>query len=404
MSLLYYICVVSISNNLIKINGLKICLLLFLLCFGIKGFCQTPSVVVSEYYNAADTRDEWTELLVLEDNTDLRGFTIRDNNGNQQSWQVEITFSSVSLWNNLRSGTVIIIWHRIRSSTVATNRVVDTLKTDGYIEVHAQLTGYFIGGSFASAPFWNGNTLAIAAFGELIQIRNAFGNNVHALGHKSTSDSCFTNLNSNKLNHSSAIVSFSNVSICPGNNISAYIGGTSDTLKTSEGSSYITQGLPNKRASDTTSNLLYWRSLRHPPFTGITLNTPIDSFAFGKVSLSWTTSGWTDPNPSDGTVGYIVLRNTTNSFVAPTDGKSYSTSDTVGTATVAGHVNLSSTLVFTDNYTFNCGTTYFYKIYAYRYSTNGALGTARGRAYNEKGSIFSSITKPYPIAQSINSN
>ena len=359
---------------------------------------------MSEYYNAADTRDEWTELLVLEDNTDLRGFTIRDNNGNQQSWQVEITFSSVSLWNNLRSGTVIIIWHRIRSSTVATNRVVDTLKTDGYIEVHAQLTGYFIGGSFASAPFWNGNTLAIAAFGELIQIRNAFGNNVHALGHKSTSDSCFTNLNSNKLNHSSAIVSFSNVSICPGNNISAYIGGTSDTLKTSEGSSYITQGLPNKRASDTTSNLLYWRSLRHPPFTGITLNTPIDSFAFGKVSLSWTTSGWTDPNPSDGTVGYIVLRNTTNSFVAPTDGKSYSTSDTVGTATVAGHVNLSSTLVFTDNYTFNCGTTYFYKIYAYRYSTNGALGTARGRAYNEKGSIFSSITKPYPIAQSINSN
>ena len=270
--------------------------------------------------------------------------------------------------------------------------------------MHAQLTGYFIGGAFASAPSWGGNTLAIAGGGELIQIRNASGNNVHALGHKSTSDSCFTNLNSNKLNHASDIVSFSNVSICPGNNISAYIGGNSDSLKTSEGASYITRGLPNKRASDTTSNLAYWRSLRQPPFTGITLNTPIDSFAFGKVRLTWTTAGWTDPNPIDSSVGYIVLRNTSNSFTDPTDGTNYLVGNNIGAATVAGHVNLSSTLAYSDNYTFNCGTTYYYKIYAFRYTTNGVLGTARGRAYNETGSNFSVITKPYPTAQSINPN
>ncbi|MEI7979246.1 MAG: hypothetical protein WCI53_10415 [Bacteroidota bacterium] len=389
-----------------KINGLKISLLLFLVWFGFKGFCQ--NVVVSEYYNEADTRDEWTELLVINDNTDLRNYTLRDNNTSQDNWQTEIIFSNVSLWNNLRAGTIIIIWHRIRSSTVATNRVVDTLKTDGYIEVHAQLTGYFIGGDFANAPNWGGTSLSIGGNADLLQIRNASGTHIHALGHKSTitnSGNSYSAISSsNKLNHSSAIVSGINVSICPGGSINDYIGGTSDTLKTSEGASYITQGLPNKRASDTTSNLAYWRSLRQPPFTGITLNTPIDSFAFGKVRLTWTTAGWTDPDSTDGTVGYIILRNTTNSFVPPTDGKTYSTLDTVGTASVSGHVNLSSTLVYSDNYTFNCGTTYYYKIYAFRYTTNGALGTARGRAYNETGSNFSVITKPYPTAQSINPN
>ncbi len=391
---------------------LKASIFLCLCCFGLNSFCQ--NVVISEYYNETYPSDEWAEILVITDNTNLTNYTFRGNNGSQNNWGTAITFTSNSLWTNLRAGTIIVIWFRnVNSTNVAVP--LDTNKSDGFIQVHCMLSTHFsYSGSQASvfgvAPYTSskGNSFEVANGGELFQIRDSSGNNIHTLGHKATvtnSGNLFTSLISiNKLNHSSAIVSFSNVSICPGNNISAYIGGTSDTLKTSEGSSYITQGLPNKRASDTTSNLEFWRSLRHPPFDTINLNTPIDSFAFGKVSLSWTTSGWTDPNPSDGTVGYIVLRNTTNSFVAPTDGKSYSTLDTVGTATVAGHVYLSTTLVFTDNYTFNCGTTYFYKIYAYRYSTNGALGTARGRAYNEKGSIFSSITKPYPIAQSINSN
>jgi hypothetical protein len=382
-----------------KINGLKISLLLFLVWFGFKGFCQTPSVVVSEYYNSAGN-DEWIELLVINDNTDLRGYTIRDNGGSHRSWintssYGVATFANISLWNNLRAGTIIIIYLR---STGLSPSGIDTLKTDGFIQIHSQYSGYL-----------NGTALTIGGGGDIIQLRTQNKDHIHALAHRDSIPSYDFNdsiISNHKLNHFnlSGVASGNNVSICPGGSINDYIGGTSDTLKTSEGASYITQGLPNKRASDTTSNLAYWRSLRQPPFTGITLNTPIDSFAFGKIGLTWTTAGWTDPDSTDGTVGYIILRNTTNSFVPPTDGKTYSTLDTVGTASVSGHVNLSPTLAYSDNYTFNCGTTYYYKIYAFRYTTNGVLGTARGRAYNETGSNFSVITKPYPTAQSINPN
>jgi hypothetical protein len=70
----------------------------------------SQSVVVSEYFNAANTRDEWIELLITQDQTSLVGFTLRDNNANQTSWQSEITFSNNSLWANLRAGTIIVIW------------------------------------------------------------------------------------------------------------------------------------------------------------------------------------------------------------------------------------------------------------------------------------------------------
>ncbi len=412
MSLLYHICVVSISNNLIKINGLKICLLLFLLCFGIKGFCQTPSVVVSEYYNAgSETKDEWIELLVVNDSTNLVGFTLGDNNTDQDSWQTPITFTSNSLWQKLRSGTIIVIWTRRYSSSSPQfdrNTIIDSNAIDGYIELNAQATSFFSGGAFGSSTSWSGATLSLGGNGEIVQIKNGSGTHIHSLGHKPIPGSSYSSITLNRLNHNTISATGKATYISPGTNISEYLGyGSgifSGNLLTNLDSD-TTRGLPNS-TNVSLANRSYWQSLRQPIYNSPTLNTIIPNISYTQLTLTWSTC--TDSNPIDSTTGYIILRNTTNSFVAPTDGKTYSISDTVGTATVAGHINFSSTLAFTDIYTLNCSSIIYYKIYAFRYGTDNLNGNsyniARGRAYNEIGTNVQSLTRALPISQNIISN
>jgi hypothetical protein len=57
--------------------GLMICCILFA---GFKLQAQTPAIVVNSYFNAASPNEEWTELIVVADNLDLRGWSLRDNN------------------------------------------------------------------------------------------------------------------------------------------------------------------------------------------------------------------------------------------------------------------------------------------------------------------------------------
>ncbi len=402
----------SISNNLIKINGLKICLLLFLLFLGIKGFCQTPSVVVSEYYNAgSETKDEWIELLVVNDSTNLVGFTLGDNNTGQDSWQTPITFTSNSLWQKLRSGTIIVIWTRRYSSSSPQfdrNTIIDSNAIDGYIELNAQATSFFSGGAFGSSTSWSGVTLSLGGNGEIVQIKNGSGTHIHSLGHKPIPGSSYSSITLNRLNHNTISATGKATYISPGTNISEYLGyGSgifSGNLLTNLDSD-TTRGLPNS-TNVSLANRSYWQSLRQPIYNSPTLNTIIPNISYTHLTLTW--SACTDSNPNDSTTGYIILRNTTNSFVAPTDGKTYSISDTVGTATVAGHINFSSTLAFTDIYTLNCNSIIYYKIYAFRYGTDNLNGNsyniARGRAYNEIGTNVQSLTRALPISQNIISN
>jgi hypothetical protein len=34
-----------------------------------------------------------------------------DNNSSQTGWQVAATFKNIPFWNNLRTRTIIVIWH-----------------------------------------------------------------------------------------------------------------------------------------------------------------------------------------------------------------------------------------------------------------------------------------------------
>jgi endonuclease I len=69
---------------------------------------STPSVVVNEYMNGSLQSSEWVELLVLQDNLDMRGMKIRDYS-TSGSAQTPLVFSNSSAWSAVRHGTLIVI-------------------------------------------------------------------------------------------------------------------------------------------------------------------------------------------------------------------------------------------------------------------------------------------------------
>jgi len=358
---------VSLKTNSISARLVAFILITFF-CAGLTIQLTAQSVVVSSYFNAASPDSEWSELLVIDDNLDLRNYTYRDNNSTQNSWMQEINFRNIDFWSNMRAGTVIIIWHR-------TPNPLDVNKVDGYIQVAANDPAYFTGGNFPS------NTLNIAAPGDVLQIRNPEGVHVHALGHIASPGPSFTALPSPKLNHTAALSDGEAVMVSPGTNLNEYgtngpQSGNTWTIK----STSTTFGLPNNSGS----NSAYWRSLRQPLWITPTLSGTLNP---GNTEISLTWNAATDPNPADQTQGYIILRNTVNSFTDPVDGTTYTAGQMIGSATVVAIITSSGTTTYTDVLTIPCNEDRFYRVYAYRYNTDNLQGNsfnvARGRAYNE---------------------
>jgi hypothetical protein len=334
-------------------------------------------IVVNGYLNTTTPSSEWTELLVTGDNVDLRNFNIRDNNGTQTGWQQFVTFGNIPLWNNLRRGTVIMLWHRTQI------RPIDINKDDGYLELElnpGSITPYFSGGDAA-------NTLNLAGSGDIVQVTGPAPayTHVHALGHQGTPGTSWTGLTPPKLNHATSVVDGDAVYVCPGGTISNY-NGPSGTSLTASNSTTITFGLPNTCGSAPTQNGAFWKQLRQPVFASQTVSlTGIAPGMPGSVTFTWLPA--TDPNPADNTVGYIILRDPSNVFSAiPQDGTTYSVGSALGTATIVGQINNSLLTTFTDNTVMN-GNVYNYRVYAFRYATDNVNGntfnSSRGRAYNE---------------------
>jgi gliding motility-associated-like protein len=382
--------------NFLRHYAFLIVLLFFLL--PASSVLKSQQIVVSSYYNTASPNNEWSELLVVEDNLDIRNWTFRDNNANQTGWQPEITFRNIDFWNNLRAGTIIIIWHRLLNSDVPPNpNPLDVNKSDGYIQVAANDAAYFSGGSFSGV----GTTLNIAAAGDLLQIRNALGNHIHALGHIAVLpvNGIFENLPLPKLNLNQAIESTNPnqaVMVFPGSSIAEY-----GTNSPQNGTTWATKststtfGLPNNNPlAPSEANSNYWRSLRQPLWPNPTLTSILNP---GNTSVTLNWNALTDPYSTDQTQGYIILRNTSNSFADPTDGTTYTVGSIIGGATVLAVITGSNVTSFVDNNSVGCNETIYYRIYGYRYATDNLQGNsfnvARGRAYNENFA-FSSVTGP----------
>jgi gliding motility-associated-like protein len=376
-------------------------LIIFFLCRTIPSFSQTPAVVISSYYNAADPRDEWTELLVVADNTNMVNWVLQDNNATQTAWQTAIIFNNPIFWNNMRAGTVIIIWHRMVGSTGIAHPV-DANKDDGYIEVSANDPLYFIGGNFGTAPLYAGPTLNIDAGGDLLVLQDASSNFIHALGHKAISGSSYTSLPLPKLNYKSSITDGEAVYVCPGASLDEYgnFPPQDSTIWASAGTgAALTFGLPNTCTTSSTTNSDFWRSLRQPVWINPTL-TGTANLANTEIILNWNNAY--DPFPGDGTMGYLILRNTVNVFGTPVDGHTYAELDNIGGAIVRYVINYSQFLTIPDGVTVPCPGGLYYRIYSFRYGmddTNGNdFDVARGTANNETSFGAVHIDGPLPVA------
>jgi len=354
------------------------------------------TVLISSYFNSADPRDEWSELLVVADKVDMRNWSLQDNNAAQTAFQPQIIFNNIPFWNNMRGGTIIMIWHRPAGTTGISHPTVVT-KQAGYIEISANDPAYFNGGSFGTAPLYAGNTLNIAGGGDLLELLNGSGTFIHALGHKTAYGSSWTPLPSPKLNYKASLADGEAVFVCPGSKTDEYgflspQDGTTYTVKSSTDLSF---GLPNCSAV-TSANSDYWRWVRQPQWINPVMNGTVNT-ANTVVTLTWNSA--LDPNPADGVQGYLLVRNTANLFGTPADGHVYAAGDNLGGATVMAIIPSSQTITFADNTTVPCSGGFFYRIFAFRYRTD-TLGNdynpARGRAYNETS--FGAAQVLYPAA------
>jgi hypothetical protein len=385
-----------------KINYIRnIYLLIFLLG---SNFLFSQDVVISGYFNAVDPRDEWTELLVVGDNIDLRNWTIRDNNSTQTSWQSEITFLNIPFWSALRSGTIIMLYHRVINSASVTYSQ-DTDPSDGYIQLNLQNSSYFSGGSFGTSPTWAGNSMSIAADGEVVQLRNSSSIHIHALGHRSTVGSSWTALSSPKLNHKNNASAGDAIFICPGSNLSEY--GTSTpqdgTTWTTKNSTNLTFGLPNVCGGSSIANSNFWNSLREPIFNSQTVSSST-SPTYPTAALTFTWNSATDPVSTDQTTGYMVVRSINGVFGVPVDGTIYPIGSTIsGGGDVIDYVDHFNSLTHSySDFTANNNGTYCYRVYAYRYDADNINGNSfnasRGRAYNTNSFVeVICAANPLPI-------
>ncbi|MCX7736414.1 MAG: hypothetical protein N2319_06840 [Candidatus Kapabacteria bacterium] len=359
--------------------------------------CQ--SVVISEYFNSNVIRNEWTELLVIEDNLRLVGYTLRDNagsSGTPDSWQGGIRFRNHPLWNNVRVGTIIVINHRRNAGF---NTDID--KSDGYIEVDAENTELFEKRCFDcdTATDWVFKALSIAQTSDIIQLLDAQDNHIHALAHIPIAPKGdYLSLPNPKVCRNGSIQNNSSLRIVPGNNLAAYNSGYGN-LENDESTSFITKGKPNNSSNYQNYNQLFWRSLRNPEWVSPSLSVEIFP---NQNYLEW--SKMTDSYPDDNLSGYLIVRVIADSIAYlnnPIDGKVYFVGDKLGSGDVISVISNSNILNLYDKFIQKCGTEYFYYVFAFRYNKDD-LGEdneptfARGRSYNEISYAQAKALKSYP--------
>ena len=129
-------------------------ILLSLFCFIAASSSFSQSIVINEIFNSSGN-DEWVELLIVEENVDIRNYELRDFNSSGVAQQ-PLVFSNHTLWSNLRKGTVIIV-------AKAENSIAEDFDASDYVVT--------IKGN--NALYFSGTIFSIAGGSEAVQIRNS---------------------------------------------------------------------------------------------------------------------------------------------------------------------------------------------------------------------------------------
>lgn len=338
---------------------------------------HSQAVVISEYYND-NPPQEWTELLVIQDDLDLRGWIVTDNNASQTARQGGVRFRNIPYWQHVRAGTIIGIWHRDYISSSPQD--FDTSMADGRVMLAKNDTRFFEpyaapGVEFPEAP------MNLAQEGDIMQILDANGSHVHGFGHRATPGSYWIAMPEPKLNTASALNNGQSNRVFPGSMLSQYNGPHGAPL--SEACAVnITRTLPNRPCGSSNSNWEFWHNLRRPLWPSPQLQLAVNA---STVQLSWSAAQ--DPYPMDGLQGYIVVRDSAGQNFIPEQGRIYQNGERIGSAIILAHLPSTAT-TYTDAVSLSCGVTYTYRVFAYRFGQDDEYGaypapqSTRGRQYN----------------------
>jgi hypothetical protein len=353
---------------------------------------SAQAVLVSEYYNASDPTAEWNEIIVVQDNLDMRGWFVTDNNTNQTARQGGVRFKNIDFWKNVRAGTIIGIWHRAYPSNAITD--VDTTIADGRVMIARQDAKFF------DIVEWTGQPTGfnLARLGDFIQVFTKDTIHVHAIGHRDdvAPGSYWGPMPAPKTNLLQLCEDRASNRVYPGASMADYNGPNLE-VRSQACAANITRTLPNKDCNTGASNYLFWHTLRTPQWTSPTLSASVNA---ATVSLSW--NAMTDPNPGDGVQGYMVVRDSGSTPFVPIDGRVYTNGERIGSAVVLAHVP-SASQAYADNVDLPCGVIYTYRVFAYRFGLDDEFGvstpatTSRGRQYNTTAHGFTEVLKPIGI-------
>ncbi len=334
-------------------------------------------VVVSEYYND-NPPQEWTEILVVQDNMDLRGWVVTDNNASQTSRQGGVRFRNIPYWQHVRAGTIIGIWHRDYLSTAAQD--LDTSMADGRVMLAKNDARFFEPYASPDVQFPDA-PMNLAQEGDIMEILDANGNHIHGLGHRSTPGSYWLAMAEPKLNTASALNNGQSNRVYPGGMLSQYNGPHGAPL--SEACAVnITRTMPNKSCASSASNWEFWHSLRRPDWNSPQLQATVSATT---VELAWNSA--TDPYPLDGLSGYIIARDSAGQDFLPEQGRIYRNGERIGSTIILAHLPSTATS-YTDPVVLTCGITYSYRVFAFRFGQDDEYGayppqqSTRGRQYN----------------------
>jgi hypothetical protein len=97
-----------------------------------------PSVIINEMSQGSSGNKEWIELLVVEDNLNIQGWDVGDNDGG--SFNTFFTFSNDSQWASVAAGTLITIYNSVDADDV----IIDDLDiTDLAVVIPSNNSQYF---------------------------------------------------------------------------------------------------------------------------------------------------------------------------------------------------------------------------------------------------------------------
>lgn len=369
---------------------------------------------INEIHNETTQAQEWTEIIVAQDNLDLRGYYLGDNNGTTDSWQQKARFTNDPLWSHLRGGTYIVIYHGTDDNECRSiNPDLDA--SDGFIRVCVRDSRYFEGGNTSQ-------TLNLNSSGDFLHLVTPSGEMIQGMGYDPNpggsvvgTGNCFTT--STRWTNTTSVQSntrpcgrflFMKENLDNGRSM-GYLDSSLTALVPTPGTIYEDSvsagqliGYVNPASEghgNSPKNILMMRNLRQPRWrdTGTTCtripNTPLPE---SSIEISFTPIR--DAYAADNTLKYLVIRypnKPLNTEVPPQDGKEYGPGDAIGSGTVVQVLPNSTNGIYVDPNPFGVQNPY-YRIYPYRYrSTAVTSASDRGASYNENE--FSSAVPGRPV-------